>query len=225
MKQHVVHRSFTGIALIALFFTPWVHSSFAKSQRRSRVGAPPTRIAALSYLPLLADFDGDRRLDQAELHSVGAHHSIHLRFGNWRESYLESGTAPHTLGRLLARDVNHDNKADLIWLSQLRSEPAVVWLGDGLGNFAQVEDRSAYESELRSPNFGDAEPEIVGGLSEEEQACLAPDPISSDLPRTTNVETELTTPPAIAGSNSRRDLGLYLSCLRERGPPLHTSFA
>ncbi|HTG18041.1 MAG TPA: hypothetical protein VK747_22535, partial [Blastocatellia bacterium] len=69
-----------------------------------------------------------------------------------------------------------------------------------------------------------AEPEIGEGLSEEEQACLAPDPISSELPRATNVETELTTPLGIKGSNSRRDLELYLSYLRERGPPLHTSF-
>jgi hypothetical protein len=222
MKQHAVHRSFTGIALIALFVTPWVHSSFAKSQRASRVGDRPAHIAALSCLPLLADFDGDRRLDRAELHSIGAHHSIYLRFGNWRETYLESGSARHTLGKLLARDVNHDNKSDLIWLSQLRSEPALIWLGDGLGNFAQVADRSLYESELRSQNFGDAEPEIGEGSSEEEQACLAPDPISSELPRATNVETELTTPPVIAGSNSRRDLGLYLSYLRERGPPLNT---
>jgi hypothetical protein len=222
MKQHAAHRSFTGIALIALFVAPWVHSSLAKSQRSSRV-SPPARIAALSYLPILADFDGDRRLDQAELHSVGTHHHIHLRFGNRRETYLESGAARHTLGRLLARDVNHDNKSDLIWLSQLRSEPAVVWLGDGLGDFSRVADRSVYENELRSTNFGEAGPELVGDSSEEEQACLAPDPISSELPRTANVETELTTPPVIAGSNSRRDLGLYLSYLRERGPPLHTS--
>jgi hypothetical protein len=223
MKQHAAHRGLTGIALIALFVAPWVHSSFAKSQRASRVSAPPARIAALSYLPILADFDGDRRLDQAELHSVGTHHRIHLRFGNRRETYLESGPAPYTLGRLLARDVNHDNKSDLIWLSQLRSEPAVVWLGDGLGDFSRVADRSVYENELRSPNFGDAGPELVGDSSEEEQACLAPDPISSELPRATNIETHFTTLLGINCSNSRRDLGLYLSYLRERGPPLHTS--
>jgi hypothetical protein len=97
-------------------------------------------------------------------------------------------------------------------------------LGDGLGNFAQIADRSAYESELRSWNFGDAEPEIGEGLSEEAQACLAADPISSELPRVANVETQLTTTLGIKGSNNRRDLGLYLSYLRERGPPLHTSF-
>jgi hypothetical protein len=224
MKQHAATKSIICLALIALFAALWVNSSFAKSQGASRVSAAPARIAALSYLPLLADFDGDRRLDEAELHSVGTHHCIHVRFGNRHETYLESGPGPHSLGRLLARDVNHDNKSDLIWLSQLRSEPAMVWLGDGLGNFAQIADRSAYESELRSARFGDAEPEIGGGFGDEEQACLAPDPISSELPRAANVETELTTPPVIAGSNSRRDLGLYLSYLRERGPPLHTYF-
>jgi hypothetical protein len=224
MKQHAATKSIICLALIALFAALWVNSSFAKSQGASRVSAAPARIAALSYLPLLADFDGDRRLDEAELHSVGTHHCIHVRFGNRHETYLESAPGPHSLGRLLARDVNHDNKSDLIWLSQLRSEPAMVWLGDGLGNFAQIADRSAYESELRSARFGGAEPEIGGGFGDEEQACLAPDPISSELPRAANVETELTTPSVIAGSNSRRDLGLYLSYLRERGPPLHTYF-
>ena len=223
MKQHAATKTVTRLAIIALFVAPWVHSSFAKSQPASRVSAPPARIAALSYLPILADFDGDRRLDQAELHSVGTRHRIHVRFGNRRETYLETRAAPHTLGRLLARDVNHDNKSDLIWLSQLRSEPAVVWLGDGLGHFSRLADRSDYESELRFQNPGDAEPEIGEGLSEEEQACLAPDPISSELPRAANIETELTTPLGIKGSNSRRDLELYLSYLRERGPPLHTS--
>ena len=224
MKQHAATKSLICLALIALFVAPWVHSSFAKGQRASRVSAPPARIAALSYLPVLADFDGDRRLDQAELRSTGTRHRIHVRFGNRHETYLESEAAPHTLGRLLARDVNHDNKSELIWLSQSRSEPAVVWLGDGLGNFAQIADRSAYENELRSWNFGDAERQISEGLCEEEQACLAPAPISSELTRVANVETELTTPLGIKGSNSRRDLGLYLSYLRERGPPLHTSF-
>jgi hypothetical protein len=224
MKQHAATKSIICLTLIALFAALWVNSSFAKSQGANRVSTPPALIAALSYLPLLADFDGDRRLDKAELHSVGTHHCIHVQFGNRRETYLESGPAPYTLGRLLARDVNHDNKSDLIWLSQLRSEPAMVWLGDGLGNFKQIADRAAYESELRARNLSDGKPEIGEGFGEEEQACLAPDPISSELPRAANVETELTTPPVIAGSNSRRDLGLYLSYLRERGPPLHTYF-
>jgi hypothetical protein len=101
----------------------------------------------------------------------------------------------------------------------------VVWLNDGLGNFAKAADRSAYESELRSQNLSDGKPEIGGGLGEEEQAYLTPDPTSSEMPRAANVEPQLTTQLGIKGSNSRRDLGLYLSYLRERGPPPHTSFA
>jgi hypothetical protein len=89
--------------------------------------------ASLISLSVLGDFDGDQRLDQAELHLAGAHRCVRVRFGNLRETHLELAVTPQMRGALLTRDINQDNKPDLIWVYHSRLEPTEVWLGDGLG--------------------------------------------------------------------------------------------
>ncbi|HWN98711.1 MAG TPA: hypothetical protein VNS63_05515 [Blastocatellia bacterium] len=224
MKLHAVTKSILTIAIAAVIVAASANSLVAKIQAAPQISAVQAQIAFPSYFPLLDDFDGDLRLDQAEVHSVGAHHCIRVRFGNSRECHLESGVSLLERGALLARDINHDNNSDLLWVSHSRSEPPEVWLGDGLGNFEKAPDKTAYESDLGSLLFGEANSQIVGGSGAgEEEAYLAPDPESSEFLRATNVEADKAALLVIAGCERRRDLGLDLSYLRERGPPLHTS--
>ena len=197
--------------------------SFAKGDVTRQFSARPVQLASLNNLPVFGDFDGDQRLDQADLHLAGAHRCIRVRFGDSRESHLEFHTTPQVLGTLLTWDINHDNKPDLIWVYHSQSEPLLVWLGDGLGHFLKAAAESV-DAGLRALLFGDSDPAIVGGVKDE-QVYLTPGPVSSELARTANLENESRKALLIAGRNKRRDLGLYLSYLRERGPPLQTSFA
>jgi hypothetical protein len=57
-----------------------------------------------------------------------------------------------------------------------------------------------------------------------DHAYLAPQLVSSELPRAQNLEDDTLKGLVIAGRNRRRDLGLFLSYLRERGPPSFNYF-
>ena len=223
MKSHPAPNCLSRIALAALIVAQCGLSSFANGHVAPRFSAGPAQLASLNNLPVFGDFDGDRRLDQADLHLAGAHRCIRVRFGDSRESHLEFYATPEVLGTLLTRDINHDNKPDLIWIYHSQSEPILVWLGDGLGHFLKAAAESVDDG-LRALLVGDSDPGIVGGVKDE-QVYLTPVPVSSELARPANLENESRTALLIAGRNERRDLGLYLSHLRERGPPLDTPFA
>lgn len=60
---------------------------------------------------------------------------------------------------------------------------------------------------------------VTGPFNEEEQPYFAPDLVSPELPRAAYLDDEAGTSLLIAGTNGRRDLGLYLSYFQERGPP------
>ena len=222
MKSHSPTKHLSRIAVAAMIVAQCGLSSFAKGDVAGQFSARPAQLASLNNLPVLADFDGDQRLDQADLHLAGAHRCIRVRFGDSRESHLEFHPTPQVLGTLLTRDINHDNKPDLIWIYNSQSEPMVVWLGDGLGHFLKAPAENA-DVGLRALLFGDSNPGIVGGVKDE-QVSLTPVPVSSELARIAILENESRKAILIAGRNKRRDLGLYLSYLRERGPPLHTPF-
>jgi hypothetical protein len=223
MKSHPAPNCPSRIALAALIVAQCGLSSFANGHVAPRFSAGPAQLASLNNLPVFGDFDGDRRLDQADLHLAGAHRCIRVRFGDSRESHLEFHATPEVLGTLLTRDINHDNKPDLTWIYHSQSEPILVWLGDGLGHFLKAAAESVDDG-LRALLVGDSDPGIVGGVKDE-QVYLTPVPVSSELARPANLENESRTALLIAGRNERRDLGLYLSHLRERGPPLDTPFA
>jgi hypothetical protein len=223
MKRYAAQGSIFAIAIIALIGAPAANSAFAKKSVEPQIKAHPARIPSLNCFPILADFDGDRRLDQVELHSVGAHECIRIRFGNSRERHINPGCALQLQDLLLARDINRDNRSDLIWVSHSRSDPTVFLLGDGLGNFVKPADTAAYEAELSSLLPGALDSELAADLKEEEQGFLPPDKVSPELPRAASLAAEIGTPLVFAINNPRRDLGLYLSYLRKRGPPPHPS--
>ena len=223
MKSHTAPNRVLRIALAAMIVAQCGLSSFANNHVVPELSARPALRASLNNLPVFGDFDGDQRLDQADLHLAGTHHCIRVRFGDSRESHLEFRATPQVLGTLLTVDINHDNKPDLIWVYHSQSEQTLVWLGDGLGHFLKAAAESV-DAGLRALLFGNSDPGLVGGVKDA-QLYLTPVPVSSELARTANLENESRTALLIAGRSERRDLGLYLSHLRERGPPLDTPFA
>jgi hypothetical protein len=209
-------RRIAPVALIAVVFATSIARSTPTSEAPPQSNARPARFADVNYLPVLSDFDGDRRLDQAELHLAGTHHCIRVRFGNTRETHLDFGTRPHSSGVLLVRDVNRDNRPDLIWVYRSRSESAVIWLNDGAGHFAKSGDGSRHATV--DSLFGDTDYAETGSI-ENEEICLASARPPSEFPHVTSLEDESLRAVIIPAREHRFDLGLYLSYLRERGPP------
>jgi len=227
MKPRLAQKRIAFIALIALTIglitTQWGPSSSPNNLVNDSFTTSLERRFSPIGISTIGDFDGDRRLDQAELHLAGFHRYIQVRFGDSRESHLELGAGAQLIGALLSRDINRDNHPDLIWLSHCQSKSSVVWLGDGFGHFTKAPDTDD-DSGLRALLFGDPDNELVGD-NQDERFYLTPDPVAVELTRAANLGAAIHRVFLIAEGNGRRDLGLYLSYLRERGPPLHISFA
>jgi hypothetical protein len=220
MKRHTAPAYIIGIAFVAIIIAQLVPSSAAKS-RPPTLTVRPALHAYLNSLPILVDLDGDRRLDSAELHLAGPHRCVRVRFGDSSESHLSFLDFPQAHGTLLARDINQDNNPDLVWVSHFGQERVQVWLGDGRGHFIGAAYKNA-DGGLRTLFFGDPNPGVAGTI-EDEQDILTPDPVSTELPRAANLERQTCKAVLTATGTDPRDLGLYLSYLRKRGPPKHTS--
>lgn len=87
-----------------------------------------------SLLPVLADFDGDNKLDWASLSTNGPFKTIHVALGNSSRHLLSFDSELADRGALISGDVDEDGDLDLIWISQSAGK-FVAWLGDGHGKF------------------------------------------------------------------------------------------
>src|SRR5215467_2248353 len=116
----------------ALVLAAQTISAFADSPNTDRL---PAAFLVKDRLPLLSDFEGDHKLDQAILTSNGERKTIYIAFGNssWTSVSFDSGE--HDRGELVSADVNHDGDIDLVWIAQ-RARRFITWLGDGHGHFA-----------------------------------------------------------------------------------------
>ena len=93
--------------------------------------------------PRLSDFDGDNRLDRAELVSHGDLKIIHIAFGKPALAHLSFASSSSSCGKLISGDIDKDGDIDLAWISQTFEE-SLAWLGDGRGNFSRAADVAAY---------------------------------------------------------------------------------
>jgi len=189
----------------------------ASCHKQTELHADLTRpaLASIASISTIGDFDGDRRLDYVEFHLAGAHRCIRIRFGNHGETHLLFTDTFFEPGILLSRDVNNDHKPDLLWVFHYKLMPAVIWLGDGLGHFASA----TRKEDLHSLVFGYPGAKIVDASSTDAPLYLTNNPIFSDLLDAVTLKADIQKPFVSTASNRRRDLGLYLSYLRERGPP------
>jgi hypothetical protein len=221
MKPRAVPGTINLISLVALVVTPFAHSSFAFNPNPIPPVAHRERPAPASLRPVLGDFDGDSRIDLAEIHLSGTHRCIRVRYGDSRENHLELPGTIQTQGTLLARDINGDNRTDLIWIFSVRSEPAMVWLGDGPGHFSKADGRDieSLRAELLA-NSDLAETED----STERQIGLTTDPISCEPADSAGLDREILDIACNAYGNQPSVAERYLSYLQERGPPFRPSF-
>lgn len=105
---------------------------------------------------VVADFDGDSRLDIATV-QTGQFGSLETKY--WIQFQLSSGprqsilvTAPTGGVHIVPRDVNGDNALDLIITTAVQHQPVAVLLNDGRGNFT-VHDPGQFSASLReAPN-------------------------------------------------------------------------
>ncbi len=179
----------------------------------------PSGLAALETFPLLADFDGDHRLDTAELFSQGAHKSIHVTLGGSSLSHLyhfDSDTRGQAV--LLAVDIDHDSDLDLIWVPLAQPQAAVVWLGDGRGNFEVAKGTDAYSSELHLLSGSELSTSVSDRRSETPAWILGPSPLW-DLARASRPWTAIPSSSALLGFERRPGWALSSGCLRVRAPP------
>lgn len=97
----------------------------------------------------VADFDGDRLPDRAELVSKGFHKNIQLTFSSHRAPSLRFFSETQQPGSIYADDIDRDSDNDLIWVSGGQSSHTALWLNNGIGELARVSDPAAYATEIK----------------------------------------------------------------------------
>src|ERR1700739_273681 len=130
-----------------------------------RYPAPTTKLASTSApnrhsigVPfVIADLDGDLEPDWAlvetgSARSASTNYSIRLQFSAGAKTAI-GVIAPHGGLRVAARDVNGDDKLDLIVTSNLDADFVEVLLNDGHGNFSVAEQGAYPELENESRVF------------------------------------------------------------------------
>lgn len=178
--------------------------------------------APLITQPVFTDFDQDSRPDRAELFSHGSDKEIQITLGNSWVTHLHFECVATDQGRLLAGDVDHDNDADLIWVSYTDPRGLAVWLGDGRGRFV-----TALQPQLFAGAVTSLLRERDGGLSPAapdapENGALAP---STQLTFTLHRRFDFSLPPAVAFEGERRTAAqaALIGPPRKRGPPVSFS--
>jgi hypothetical protein len=123
-------------------------------------------------VPIFSDLNGDRNPDQVQLFAGDKSGLIHIRFarGESKQLLFESQTIDQ--GLLYADDIDNDNALDLIWIVRNRPDTAVIWLGDGRGNFETVKDISPYKSNLAHLYIDPSAPGVFSDLAGKNPGCI-----------------------------------------------------
>ena len=205
------YRVITALLFISCFAAL---PSFAASS-----GVPSNSLTSFSpfTVPLFSDFDGDHKVDHAELFSNGAQKDIHVTLGTFRSKSLsfDSGVQDH--GQLLSDDIDSDGDADLVWVSQSQPRKFVMWLGDGHGNFSIVTaaERTHFQELLERA----ASPQLAGSDGDcESTAVLESTPVL-DLYVVSSIAPIVRVRRSAILVPTGGSWTACLSVLRKRGPP------
>ena len=172
-------------------------------------------------IPLFSDFDGDSKVDQAELVSNGAQKHIHVSFGslNWKSLSFDSGVQDR--GRLVSDDIDRDGDTDIVWISQGLPRTYVLWLGDGRGNFSLA---AADERAHLRPFLSSGSQTHVGGSSDDSE----PDGALQAAPVVVVESASSASHETASQRNLRLTSQVFYACiclsaLWKRGPPSQLS--
>ncbi|MBI1760846.1 MAG: hypothetical protein HYR56_05345 [Acidobacteria bacterium] len=199
-----------GTALLPALLTP------------DRVALPATALRSpVSLLAdhAFADFDQDQRPDEAQVSSHGNFKSIRIAFGNAQTSHLHFKSSASNQGQLFTSDLDLDRDADLIWVPQQQLSQAVIWLGNGRGQFELAKSTEAYQSALAQLNAGAAETKLSFGTTTTLSAlCSAQFRFSATLHQP--FSRPATTLNPLSNNQACLALQQFASHARKRGPPL-----
>ena len=133
-------RSFACLAGIGLLVCLGVGRG-EPGARRGTAPCPSWNIASMQFA--IADLDGDRKPDMASVEvetqqASWTSYAIRLRFGAGAGAYI-GVKGPLGGVRLAVRDVNGDDRLDLVLTSVIDRRIVQVLLNDGHGNFSPAE--------------------------------------------------------------------------------------
>jgi hypothetical protein len=172
-------------------------------------------------LPVFSDFDGDNKLDQAELFAHGAEKSIHVSFGKFRWQSFSFDTGSPDRGHLITDDIDQDGDTDLVWFSQTSPRRFVMWLGDGRGNFsiALGHEHDRLQGELNRSE----QARLTDNSDEQESTFLLESNSQAALEQTTSMLHDNRAGPAATLIPTDYFPAPCLTVPLERGPPSRLS--
>jgi hypothetical protein len=199
-------------ALSAFFFA--AHAAHAKNRQDS---------PRISYLTQLGgDLDGDHLPETASVRYCGNVYQVSIHFTTGRPklrllTHLTEGLAGLTFE---TRDVDNDNKRDLVLVSATSRQPIGVWLNQGKAKFRKV-NSWLYDGLGRNTGAtyryrGTSEPEPVGNIFIDPLPQLAPALEYLGL----NPDSAL----PLSGQSEKRSVACMLAQVPPRGPPVATPF-
>jgi hypothetical protein len=138
------------LALILMLATPaGLGLPWSPRQESSSLKHAPLPMPLTLPAQAVADFDGDRLPDRAELVSDGFQKNIQLTLSSKWAPSLHFSSETQEPGSIYAEDIDRDSDDDLIWVSDGQSTHTALWLNNGIGELERVSDPSAYATEIK----------------------------------------------------------------------------
>ncbi len=180
----------------------------------------PLPVQFLAPAQAVADFDGDRLPDWAELTSNGFHKNIRLTLSSPWVTSLSFSTESHQRGSIHAQDIDHDSDNDLIWVSDQQPAHSALWLNNGIGEFTRVNEPSAYITDIKRLTADESQSGLFDSSADEQ--LLATE--ENEFQLLTRLDGNPPVPPhAITlprfGRNCAAELSTSITSYPQRGPP------
>jgi len=201
-----------------LLFAAWLYPSplFAGTSSDASANSKCVSLNA----PRLSDFDGDNRLDRAELVSHGNLKIIRIAFGKPGLAHLSFASGSSSCGKLIFGDIDKDGDIDLAWISQAFEE-SLAWLGDGRGNFSRTANVGSYWASIGELIEQSQRRSLDAGNQREFAAIPSRSPIT--FTRTFSENPSLACGTSIAAFDNEIHTSPDVESLKLRGPPQHLS--
>jgi len=215
-----------ALLLIVAVIAAATEISATQDSREDRLSlnSAPLPIRFTNPAQAVADFDGDRLPDRAELTSDGFHKNIHLTLTSPWVTNLSFSAETLQPGSILAEDIDHDGDCDLVWVSDQQPTQSALWFNNGAGEFARVADASAYITEIKRLIADESRGGIFGSPADEQLLATGTSGYSL-LARSDDrlpVAPHSVTLPGF-GRNCSAELSPCIARYPKRGPPAELS--